>query len=176
MSERSLNEREPDTEVLPVTERLTVPKDDDTQMMPTTSFQQETTTEKTTPDDTMMTATVPLYSAAPPRRDESSVAPHYVQVPVAPPAERPVIQRTGPSSVTIVFGVLLMATGLVTILLAVGFPTIALSGLGIDPRIALAVLCGAFGAILVVVAMVWAVVRIVRSKRSDDDTVNPDRD
>lgn len=110
---------------------------------------------------------VPLYSTAPPVHNGPATPPNYVQVPMEPPKERPVIRKTGPSVATIVFGVLLMLCGIVAVMLAYGFPATLLPGLGADPRVVAAIGCGAFGGILVVVAVVWAVMRIIRPKRDD---------
>lgn len=183
-----------DTATLPVAPTLAIPVPeeaavaDDTRVMPATPPQPDATQAMSTAasrrepvaagassggDDTAPTATVPLYSTTPPRHDGTTATPNYVQVPVAPAPERPVIRKTGPSAATIVFGVLLMLTGFATVLLGIGFPAVALPGLGGDPRVALAVLCGAFGAILVIVAMVWAVIRIIRPKHEDGGASNP---
>lgn len=110
---------------------------------------------------------VPLYSTMPPVQNGAGPS-NYVQVPVERPKERPVIRRRGPSAATIVFGVLLVCCGVVAILFGMGFPVATLPMFGADPRVAIAVGCGAFGALLVVVAVVWAVVRIVRPKHDDD--------
>lgn len=115
---------------------------------------------------------VPLYSTAPPSQTTAggvSTAPSYVQVPVEARHERPVIRKTGPSAATIVLGVLLVLIGAMVLAFGIGFPVTALPGLGADPRAIVAIVCGIVGGVLIVVAIIWAVARIIGSMRHKDD-------
>lgn len=115
---------------------------------------------------------VPLYSTAPPTQTAAGgapTAPAYVQVPVEARHERPVIRKTGPSAATIVLGVLLVLVGAMVLAFGIGFPMTALTGLGADPRAIVAIVCGIVGGVLIVVAIIWAVVRIIGSMRHKDD-------
>lgn len=127
------------------------------------------------PDSGTAPRQVPLYSTTPPSSNTAgfaSVAPGpapYVQVPVGTPNERPVIRKTGPSAVTIVFGVLLILIGATALGLGIGFPTTVLSGFGADPRAVVAIVCGIIGGLLILVSVIWAVARIIGSMRHKDD-------
>jgi len=115
---------------------------------------------------------VPLYSTAPPSQTTAGgvpTAPAYVQVPVEARHERPVIRKTGPSAATIVLGVLLVLIGAMVLAFGIGFPVTALPGLGADPRAIVAIVCGIVGGVLIVVAIIWAVARIIGSMRHKDD-------
>ena len=115
---------------------------------------------------------VPLYSTAPPTQTAAGgapTAPAYVQVPVEAHRERPVIRKTGPSAATIVLGVLLVLIGAMVLAFGIGFPMTALPGLGADPRAIMAIVCGIVGGVLIVVAIIWAVARIIGSMRYKDD-------
>lgn len=115
---------------------------------------------------------VPLYSTAPPTQTAAGgapIAPAYVQVPVEARHERPVIRKTGPSAATIVLGVLLVLIGAMVLAFGIGFPMTALPGLGADPRAIMAIVCGIVGGVLIVVAIIWAVARIIGSMRHKDD-------
>ena len=112
------------------------------------------------PEPATMPQQVPLYS---------TTAPAYVQVPVEAHRERPVIRKTGPSAATIVLGVLLVLIGAMVLAFGIGFPMTALPGLGADPRAIMAIVCGIVGGVLIVVAIIWAVARIIGSMRHKDD-------
>ena len=124
------------------------------------------------PEPATMPQQVPLYSTAPPSQTAAGgvpTAPAYVQVPVEPRHERPVIRKTGPSAATIVLGVLLVLIGAMVLAFGIGFPVTALPGLGADPRAIVAIVCGIVGGVLIVVAIIWAVARIIGSMRHKDD-------
>ena len=121
------------------------------------------------PEPATMPQQVPLYSTAPPSQTTVGgvpTAPAYVQVPVEARHERPVIRKTGPSAATIVLGVLLVLIGAMVLAFGIGFPVTALPGLGADPRAIVAIVCGI---VLIVVAIIWAVARIIGSMRHKDD-------
>ena len=116
------------------------------------------------PEPATMPQQVPLYSTAPPSQITAGgvpTAPAYVQVPVEARHERPVIRKTGPSAATIVLGVLLVLIGAMVLAFGIGFPVTALPGLGADPRAIMAIVCGIVGGVLIVVAIIWAVARII---------------
>ena len=124
------------------------------------------------PESATMPQQVPLYSTAPPTQTAAGgapTAPAYVQVPVEAHRERPVIRKTGPSAATIVLGVLLVLIGAMVLAFGIGFPMTALPGLGADPRAIMAIVCGIVGGVLIVVAIIWAVARIIGSMRHKDD-------
>ena len=124
------------------------------------------------PEPATMPQQVPLYSTAPPSQTTAGgvpTAPSYVQVPVEARHERPVIRKTGPSAATIVLGVLLVLIGAMVLAFGIGFPVTALPGLGADPRAIMAIVCGIVGGVLIVVAIIWAVARIIGSMRHKDD-------
>lgn len=125
------------------------------------------------PEPATMPQQVPLYSTAPPSQTTVGggvpTAPAYVQVPVEARHERPVIRKTGPSAATIVLGVLLVLIGAMVLAFGIGFPVTALPGLGADPRAIVAIVCGIVGGVLIVVAIIWAVARIIGSMRHKDD-------
>lgn len=124
------------------------------------------------PEPATMPQQVPLYSTAPPSQTAAGgapTAPAYVQVPVEAHRERPVIRKTGPSAATIVLGVLLVLIGAMVLVFGIGFPMTALPGLGADPRAIMAIVCGIVGGVLIVVAIIWAVARIIGSMRHKDD-------
>ncbi|MBM6695505.1 hypothetical protein H6A11_00350 [Bifidobacterium pullorum subsp. saeculare] len=124
------------------------------------------------PEPATMPQQVPLYSTAPPSQTAAGgapTAPAYVQVPVEPRHERPVIRKTGLSAATIVLGVLLVLIGAMVLAFGIGFPMTALPGLGADPRAIVAIVCGIVGGVLIVVAIIWAVARIIGSMRHKDD-------
>ena len=124
------------------------------------------------PEPATMPQQVPLYSTAPPTQTAAGgapTAPAYVQVPVEAHRERPVIRKTGPSAATIVLGVLLVLIGAMVLAFGIGFPMTALPGLGADPRAIVAIVCGIVGGVLIVVAIIWAVARIIGSMRHKDD-------
>ena len=124
------------------------------------------------PEPATMPQQVPLYSTAPPSQTTAGgvpTAPAYVQVPVEARHERPVIRKTGPSAATIVLGVLLVLIGAMVLAFGIGFPVTALPGLGADPRAIMAIVCGIVGGVLIVVAIIWAVARIISSMRHKDD-------
>lgn len=124
------------------------------------------------PEPATMPQQVPLYSTAPPSQTTAGgvpTAPSYVQVPVEARHERPVIRKTGPSAATIVLGVLLVLIGAMVLAFGIGFPVTALPGLGADPRAIVAIVCGIVGGVLIVVAIIWAVARIIGSMRHKDD-------
>lgn len=124
------------------------------------------------PEPATMPQQVPLYSTAPPSQTAAGgapTAPAYVQVPVEAHRERPVIRKTGPSAATIVLGVLLVLIGAMVLAFGIGFPMTALPGLGADPRAIMAIVCGIVGGVLIVVAIIWAVARIIGSMRHKDD-------
>ena len=123
------------------------------------------------PESATMPQQVPLYSTAPPSQTTAGgapTAPAYVQVPVEARHERPVIRKTGPSAATIVLGVLLVLIGAMVLAFGIGFPMTALPGLGADPRAIVAIVCGIVGGVLIVVAIIWAVARIIGSMRHKD--------
>lgn len=188
---RELPETVAPTQAMPVDSALTetMPVDDaPTETMPVDSAstqaipQVEPTQPGTTdapqpgqvpePEPATMPQQVPLYSTAPPTQTAAGgapTAPAYVQVPVEARHERPVIRKTGPSAATIVLGVLLVLVGAMVLAFGIGFPMTALPGLGADPRAIVAIVCGIVGGVLIVVAIIWAVVRIIGSMRHKDD-------
>ena len=124
------------------------------------------------PEPATMPQQVPLYSTVPPTQTAAGgapTAPAYVQVPVEAHRERPVIRKTGPSAATIVLGVLLVLIGAMVLAFGIGFPMTALPGLGADLRAIMAIVCGIVGGVLIVVAIIWAVARIIGSMRHKDD-------
>ena len=124
------------------------------------------------PEPATMPQQVPLYSTAPPTQTAAGgapTAPAYVQVPVEAHRERPVIRKTGPSAATIVLGVLLVLIGAMVLAFGICFPLTSPPGLGADPRAIMAIVCGIVGGVLIVVAIIWAVARIIGSMRHKDD-------
>ena len=162
MSDETRNE--PETQVIPQTD------DAVTQAMPMAETRE--LPETVAPTQAMPPQQVPLYSTAPPSQAAAGgapTAPAYVQVPVEARHERPVIRKTGPSAATIVLGVLLVLIGAMVLAFGIGFPVTALPGLGADPRAIVAIVCGIVGGVLIVVAIIWAVARIIGSMRHKDD-------
>lgn len=169
------------TEVMPVDSASTqaMPVDSaSTQAMPQVEPTQPGTADAPQPgqvpepEPATMPQQVPLYSTAPPTQTAAGgapTAPAYVQVPVEAHRERPVIRKTGPSAATIVLGVLLVLIGAMVLAFGIGFPMTALPGLGADPRAIMAIVCGIVGGVLIVVAIIWAVARIIGSMRHKDD-------
>ena len=169
------------TEVMPVDSASTqaMPVDSaSTQAMPQVEPTQPGTADAPQPgqvpepEPATMPQQVPLYSTAPPSQTTAGgvpTAPSYVQVPVEARHERPVIRKTGPSAATIVLGVLLVLIGAMVLAFGIGFPMTALPGLGADPRAIMAIVCGIVGGVLIVVAIIWAVARIIGSMRHKDD-------
>lgn len=169
------------TEVMPVDSASTqaMPVDSaSTQAMPQAEPTQNGTADAPQPgqvpepEPATMPQQVPLYSTAPPSQTAAGgapTAPAYVQVPVEARHERPVIRKTGPSAATIVLGVLLVLVGAMVLAFGIGFPMTALPGLGADPRAIVAIVCGIVGGVLIVVAIIWAVARIIGSMRHKDD-------
>lgn len=107
---------------------------------------------------------VPLYSAQPPAGSAND--PNVHQVPretAAPDEEPPVIRKTGPSAATITFGAILLLIGGLAMAFAVQFPWWA-PQFAYDWRVAIALGCGALGAVLIVVAIVWSVIGLLRKK------------
>lgn len=107
---------------------------------------------------------VPLYSAQPPAGSAND--PNVHQVPretAAPDEEPPAIRKTGPSAATITFGAILLLIGGLAMAFAVQFPWWA-PQFAYDWRVAIALGCGALGAVLIVVAIVWSVIGLLRKK------------
>ena len=175
MSDETRNE--PETQVIPQTD------DAVTQAMPMAETRELPETAAPTPGIRVFSfpphpppATCPplgpLSATAPPTQTAAGgapTAPAYVQVPVEAHRERPVIRKTGPSAATIVLGVLLVLIGAMVLAFGIGFPMTALPGLGADPRAIMAIVCGIVGGVLIVVAIIWAVARIIGSMRHKDD-------
>lgn len=167
------------TQAMPVAETRELPETvAPTQAMPQAEPTQNGTADAPQPGQTpepepaTMPQQVPLYSTAPPTQTAAGgapTAPAYVQVPVEAHRERPVIRKTGPSAATIVLGVLLVLIGAMVLAFGIGFPMTALPGLGADPRAIMAIVCGIVGGVLIVVAIIWAVARIIGSMRHKDD-------
>lgn len=167
------------TQAMPVAETRELPET----VAPTQAMSQAKPTQNGTadapqpgqvpePEPATMPQQVPLYSTAPPTQTAAGgapTAPAYVQVPVEAHRERPVIRKTGPSAATIVLGVLLVLIGAMVLAFGIGFPMTALPGLGADPRAIMAIVCGIVGGVLIVVAIIWAVARIIGSMRHKDD-------
>ena len=178
---RELPETAAPTQAMPVDSALTetMPVDSaSTQAMPQAEPTQPGTADAPQPgqvpepEPATMPQQVPLYSTAPPSQTAAGgapTAPAYVQVPVEARHERPVIRKTGPSAATIVLGVLLVLIGAMVLAFGIGFPMTALPGLGADPRAIVAIVCGIVGGVLIVVAIIWAVARIIGSMRHKDD-------
>ncbi|KFI93836.1 hypothetical protein BISA_1658 [Bifidobacterium saguini DSM 23967] len=61
------------------------------------------------------------------------------------------------SVLTVIFGVLGLIIGVIGLLFGWAFPGLLVESFYIDPRMLTAIICGAVGAILVIVAIVWAV-------------------
>ena len=107
---------------------------------------------------------VPLYSAQPPAGSAND--PNVHQVPretAAPDEEPPAIRKTGPSAATITFGAILLLIGGLAMAFAVQFPWWA-PQFAYDWRVAIALGCGALGAVLIVVAIAWSVIGLLRKK------------
>lgn len=141
--------------------------------------------------DTTLGSQVPLYSAEPPRMQGASQsgmssqsgAPQqgipmnpgnmngfqqppvypYVQVPRQAPMQRPVVHPKGPSAMTIVLGVLMILLGLFTAMFGYWMP-INLSRF--EPHVLIAVAFGGIGAILLVAAIIWGVVKAIGNRKT----------
>lgn len=61
------------------------------------------------------------------------------------------------SVLTVIFGVLGLIIGVIGLLFGWAFPGLLVESFYIDPRMLTAIICGAVGAILVIVAIIWAV-------------------
>lgn len=85
----------------------------------------------------------------------------YVQVPVNPVIQRPIIRKTGPNAGAIFLGSLLLGLAAVVFAIVWKFPNREFSqifpGLFNNPVTVIAIVCGLFGAILVCVAILWSV-------------------
>ncbi|OZG68043.1 DUF308 domain-containing protein [Bifidobacterium eulemuris] len=88
----------------------------------------------------------------------------FVQVPPQPVTERPVIHKTGPSVATIVLGVLLAIMGVIAIVFGMETPILSLDFVA-DSRMMVGAIFGVVGGGLVLVAIIWGLVGLVRSKR-----------
>lgn len=175
MSDETRNE--PETQVIPQTDDAVtqaMPMAETRELPETTAPTQAIPVDSVSPEPepATMPQQVPLYGTAPPTQTAAGgapTAPAYVQVPVEAHRERPVIRKTGPSAATIVLGVLLVLIGAMVLAFGIGFPMTALPGLGADPRAIMAIVCGIVGGVLIVVAIIWAVARIIGSMRHKDD-------
>ncbi|OZG63165.1 hypothetical protein BLEM_0430 [Bifidobacterium lemurum] len=122
---------------------------------------------------------VPLYSTQPPSGGSTASggsAPQgdnpwaqpgpqpFVQVAPQPVAERPVIYKTGPSVATIVLGVLLAIMGVIAIAFGMETPILSLNFVA-DSRMMVGAIFGVVGGGLVLIAIIWGVAGLVRSKR-----------
>lgn len=106
---------------------------------------------------------VPLYSAQPPAGSANDPNVHQVPRETVPDEEPPAIRKTGPSAATITFGAILLLIGGLAMAFAVQFPWWA-PQFAYDWRVAIALGCGALGAVLIVVAIVWSVIGLLRKK------------
>lgn len=101
----------------------------------------------------------------------------FVQVPSQPVTERPVIHKTGPSGATIVLGVLLAIMGVIAIVFGMETPILSLN-LVADSRMMVGVIFGAVGGGLVLIAIIWGLVGLIRSKsrsaEGDEDSDGPE--
>ncbi|KAB7789258.1 hypothetical protein [Bifidobacterium cebidarum] len=69
---------------------------------------------------------------------------------------------------TIIFGVLGMVIGAVGLVCGWAFPGLLIESFYIDPRILTAIICGAVGVILVIVAIIWAVLGSKKQHQTTD--------
>lgn len=79
------------------------------------------------------------------------------------PSSEPEWKR-GPSSPTIVFGVLGLLIGIVGLAFGISFPNPLFPAMHVDPQIVVAIICAAFGIVLVIIAIVWAVMGAIRKQ------------
>lgn len=108
---------------------------------------------------------VPLYGT---QQSQASGAQPYVQVPQML-IDQPVVRASGPSKVTIVFGVFLLIVGSIAAVTAVygmELPLALLFWLDSDPRVVFVVGCAAIGGLLIAIAIIWSIVKVARNGRS----------
>ncbi|MCH4209579.1 hypothetical protein [Bifidobacterium sp.] len=137
-------------------------------------------------------ASVPLYATEPPRGydlpqggyapqdtqgEQAPWNPHrhhqgqpYVRVPREPQPLAPIVMKTGPSVPTIVFGTLGLVLGAVIGAFGLFFPMDAVINPVANARVAVAVVCAILGVILITVALIWALVSLLRRSGSHSDT------
>ncbi|MCH9276988.1 hypothetical protein JS533_012050 [Bifidobacterium amazonense] len=92
-----------------------------------------------------------------------------VQVAREEPAEPQVIRKTGPNAAAIIFGVIGILLGVVTLLFGLDYPTNLFFWLQADPRVVAAISCAVVGGALVLVAIIWALVSMIGSRRKRND-------
>ena len=93
----------------------------------------------------------------------------YVYVPAAGAQPQPLLEKTGPSKATIVFGALMLSLGVIALLLGLRFPSMVMfDQFQADPRVYVAVICGVVGVILVAVAVAWALATLIHRLRRGD--------
>lgn len=111
----------------------------------------------------------PMPPVTPPSTPFGAGAPNpqpVVQVPPMQIAPRPVLlQRTGPNAPTVAFGVIGVIVGCVGLILGLGLPDFVLAGFDWKPEALFALVMGAVGGLLVIVAAIWACVAGIRAAR-----------
>lgn len=123
-------------------------------------------TVSATPDDAPTPDDPAPASSQTPRPSQTSLPPQTPivhQVPrdtPEPPAET---RPTGPAAATIVFGVLLLACGGLALAVGLQFPW-WLPTFAVDGRVAVALVCGGVGVMLILAAIIWSVVGLIRPK------------
>ncbi|MBW3092708.1 hypothetical protein KIH79_07055 [Bifidobacterium sp. 82T10] len=80
-----------------------------------------------------------------------------------PPAPQ-VIRKTGPNVAAIVFGVLGILLGSVTLLFGLDYPTNLFFWLEADPRVVAAIACAVVGGALVLIAIIWSLATMIGSR------------
>ncbi|MCI1220183.1 MAG: alkaline shock response membrane anchor protein AmaP [Bifidobacterium sp.] len=94
----------------------------------------------------------------------------YVQVPREMPPLAPIVAKTGPSVPTIVLGTLGLVLGAVIGAFGLLFPMDVAINPVVNVRIAVALVCAILGVILIAVALIWALVSLLRRRGSRSDT------
>lgn len=109
---------------------------------------------------------VPLYSAASPATPLATQHPQmYVQVPPQPQPQQRMLEKTGPNVAGIVLGVILVLVGACGLLCGGVFPMDHLDSLA-SIQVVIAGACGFIGLLLVIVAIVWAVSKLIKSRHN----------
>lgn len=109
---------------------------------------------------------VPLYSAASPATPLATQhSQMYVQVPPQPQPQQRMLEKTGPNVAGIVLGVILVLVGACGLLCGGVFPMDHLDSLA-SIQVVIAGACGFIGLLLVIVAIVWAVSKLIKSRHN----------
>lgn len=111
---------------------------------------------------------VPLteaFAQPEPAQSEPAQSEPVQSEPVQPKPQDTQAPKRGASIPTVIFGVLGMLIGVVGLAFGWAFPGLLIESFYIDPRVLIAVICGAMGVILVLVAIIWAVMGSAKKKQ-----------